>query len=90
MSKPKRTVSEAERQQALYTWLSAAQVARIYFADAEGGTAVSASTILRWHDEDDHPITGVDWAKPEAGKRLILFRPEDIEAAIRDRTSDAA
>lgn len=87
----KRTITEADRQEAIYTWLSAAQVARRYFADAEdGGTAVSASTIIRWHDDPDHPIKGVDWSRADSGKRLILFRPEAIEAAIQKRIEDAA
>lgn len=90
----KRTITEADRMEAIYTWLSAAQVARRYFADADNPdeTAVSASTIMRWNDDPDHPFhsTGTDFSKPEASKRLVLFRPEDVEAFIEGRVSDAA
>ena len=85
----KRTVTEADRQEALYTWLTAAQVARIYFADAEheGETAVSASTIIRWHDDPKHPIKGRDWSPEGSRKRHILFRPDHIEAVIERRAA---
>lgn len=85
-------ITEADRMEAVYTWLSAAQVARIYFPNAEHPEkdAVSATTIMRWHDDENHPLKGANFARDDADRRNILFQPEKVEAFIESRLANVA
>lgn len=80
-------MSEADRMSALYTHLTASQVARKYFAAEEGRPVVSADTVRSWMQTGQ--LRAIDVSERGKQSRFVT-RDEWVEEFICRRLNDAA